>query len=325
MIKTAYTEANAMIEYDLAIIGGGPGGLTASIYGSRAGLKTLVLEKVITGGQMRLTSGIENYPGFPNITGEELSKSLHQQAMNHGAEILSRTVKSIVFEDFRKIIDTDEESFGTKTIIIATGTRHNNIDCPGAREFAGRGLSFCALCDGAFMRNEVAAVVGGGNSALEEADYLSRFATKVYLIHRRDEFRADKHLRTRILDNPKVEFIPSAVVARVSGSDIVEEIEVKSLKTGEITPLKVGGVFVYVGNSPNTAFLPPEIKTNAAGYILTDDKLETSVPGVYAAGDVRDTDLRQIVTAVADGARAAVNANRRIEETPCPELGKTAV
>jgi thioredoxin reductase (NADPH) len=304
-----------MIEYDLLIIGGGPGGLTSAIYGSRAGLKTIVLEKVITGGQMRLTSGIENYPGVINITGEELSQNLHEQAIGQGAEIKSASVKDIVIEGDSKIINTTGDVYKAKTLVIASGARHKNLACPGAQEFVGRGVSFCALCDGGFVRNEIVAVVGGGNSALEEADYLTRFATKVYVIHRRDEFRADKFVQRKAKENPKVEFLLSSEIIKIEGDDVVKKIRVKFSKTGEIVEYPVTGVFMYVGNEPNVSFLPKEVKTTPAGWIVTDHKMETSVPGVFAVGDVRDTDLRQIVTAVADGARAAVYANQYIEET----------
>jgi thioredoxin reductase (NADPH) len=303
-----------MFEYDLLIIGGGPGGLTSAIYGSRAGLKTVVLEKVITGGQLRLTSGIENYPGIVHISGADLSKNFHEQAIGQGAEIKSATVKEIIFDGDIKVVKTSEGDYRVKTLVIASGSRHRNLTCPGAQQFVGRGISFCALCDGGFVKDEIVAVVGGGNSALEEADYLTRFASKIYVIHRRDEFRADKAIQIKTKENPKIEFLLSSEIVKIEGDDLVNKIHVKNSKTGEIGEYDVTGVFMYVGNEPNVSFLPKDIKTTPAGWIVTDHKLETSVPGVFAVGDVRDTDLRQVVTAVADGARAAVYASRYIEE-----------
>ncbi|MDR2461423.1 MAG: thioredoxin-disulfide reductase [Deltaproteobacteria bacterium] len=303
-----------MIKVELLIIGGGPAGLTAAIYGARAGLDTLVLEHVIPGGQMRLTNEIENFPGHHVVTGHQLSETLSEQAQKQGAKIETGNVKLLKINDDKKIVETSEETYETKALIIATGTRHRNLDSPGAEEYLGKGVSFCALCDGGFVRNQIIAVVGGGNSALEEADYLTRYAKKVYVIHRRNEFRAEKYLQKRAIANPKIEFILDSVVHKMEGSDIIEKIYIENVKTSEITELEVGGVFLYVGNAPNTHFLPPEIKTSPAGWIETNELLETSVAGIFAAGDVRTTDLRQIVTAAADGARAAINANRYLEK-----------
>ncbi|MDR2405890.1 MAG: thioredoxin-disulfide reductase [Deltaproteobacteria bacterium] len=297
-----------MRELELVIIGGGPAGLTAGIYGSRAGLSTLILEKAITGGQMRLTGEIENFPGFLQISGADFATKLHEQASKDGAEIKVAEVKGIEVSDGKKIVKTKDESFLAKTIIIATGTSNKNLPIPGAEEFVGRGVSFCALCDAGFIRDEEVAVVGGGNSALEEADYLARFAKKVYVIHRRNEFRAVKAVEEKAKSNPKIEFLLSSEATHIEGSDIVEKILVKDNKSGDVKTLKVGGVFMFVGKIPLTEFIPKEIKTIEGGWIVTDDKLQTSIPGIFAAGDVRDTELRQVITAAADGARAAMNA-----------------
>jgi thioredoxin reductase (NADPH) len=303
-----------MREIELIIIGGGPAGLTAAIYGSRAGLSTLVLEKAITGGQMRLTGEIENFPGFLEISGADFSTKLHEQAAKDGAEIKISEVLGLELKDGQRIVKTKDESLLGKTIIIATGTSNKNLPIPGAEEFVGRGVSFCALCDANFMRNEDVAVIGGGNSALEEADYLTRFAKKVYIIHRRDEFRAVKAVEDKAKNNPKIEFLLSSEAEKIEGSDIVEKILVKNMKSGEFQSLNVGGVFMFVGKNPLTEFLPKEIKTLNGGWIETDSKLQTSVEGIFAAGDVRDTDLRQVITAAADGARAAMNAYHYLQE-----------
>ncbi|MDR2198201.1 MAG: thioredoxin-disulfide reductase [Deltaproteobacteria bacterium] len=297
-----------MSALDLVIIGGGPAGLTAGIYGSRAGLSTLILEKSITGGQMRLTGEIENFPGFPLISGAEFSTKLHEQAFNDGAAIKVAGVSGVDLSGGRILVRTADETIEASSLIIATGTKNVNLDRPGAEEFVGRGVSFCALCDAGFMRGETVAVVGGGNSALEEADYLARFAEKVYLIHRRDEFRAVKAVQDKAASNPKIEMLLSSEVERIDGTDIVETVTVKNKKTGESKKYPVAGVFMFVGKVPQTEFLPPEIKTAKGGWIETNERLETNVSGVFAAGDVRDTDLRQVITAAADGARAAVNA-----------------
>ncbi|MDR2338760.1 MAG: FAD-dependent oxidoreductase, partial [Deltaproteobacteria bacterium] len=297
-----------MSEYELVIIGGGPGGLTAAIYGSRAGLSTLVLEKAITGGQMRLTGEIENYPGIPLISGADLSAKLHEQAETEGAVIKIAEVTGIDLSGGKKTVQTKDGSFGAKTVVIATGTSNRNLPVPGADEFVGRGVSFCALCDAGFMKNEVVLVVGGGNAALEEAEYLARFASKVIVVHRRDEFRAVKAVEAKARKNPKIEFLLSCEVEKIEGTDIVETIHVKSKKTGEIQTIKASGVFMFVGKDPLSGFLPPEIERLSGGWVKTDNNLQTTVPGIYAVGDVRDTELRQVVTAAADGARAAIAA-----------------
>jgi thioredoxin reductase (NADPH) len=297
-----------MRDFDLIIIGGGPAGLTAAIYGARAGLSVLVLEKAITGGQMRLTSEIENFPGFALVSGADLAAKLHEQAESYGVEIRIGSAQSLVIQGGRKLVCVNDASIEAGAVIIATGTTNKNLPCPGAKEFVGRGVSFCALCDAGFVRNEDVVVVGGGNAALEEANYLARYASRVTVVHRRDEFRALKAVENKARENPKIDFLLSSEVESIEGSDIVERIKVKDKKTGNVQTLKVGGVFMFVGKSPITDFLPLEIETTPGGWIKTNERMETSVPGVYAAGDVRETDLRQIVTAAADGARAALSA-----------------
>jgi thioredoxin reductase (NADPH) len=302
-----------MTTYDLITVGGGPAGLTASIYAARAGLKVLACEQTIAGGQMRLTGTIENYPGFPEVTGAELSDALHRQAVGQGAHVATASVRSVRPEKGGFSLETSAGPYRAGAVIAASGTFHRNLPCRGADEFVGRGVSFCALCDAGFVRDDTVAAVGGGNSALEEADFLSRYASKVYVIHRRDEFRADKALQDRARANPKIEFLLSSEVEAIEGTDIVERILVKDKKTGTVTPYSVGGIFMFVGSSPNTDYLPPEVETAEGGWIRTDAVLQTSVPGIFAAGDVRDTDLRQIIAAAADGARAGMNAAKYLE------------
>jgi thioredoxin reductase (NADPH) len=302
-------------ETELAIIGGGPAGLTAAVYGCRAGLRTLLIEKAITGGQMRLTSEIENWPGLLSVEGADLSDKMREQAEHFGTRFQTEEVLGLNLRGEIKLIKTSGELIAARAIVVASGTRHRNLDCPGAAEFVGRGVSFCAICDAAFMRNETVAVVGGGNSALEEALYLTRFAKKVYLIHRRDELRADKAVADKARASKKIEFRLSSLVEKVDGTDIVEKITLRNLKNQEATELEVAGLFLFVGTLPNSEFLPEEIKKANGGWILTSPSLETSVPGVFAAGDVRETDLRQVITAAADGARAAMSAYRFLEQS----------
>ncbi|MDR1039948.1 MAG: FAD-dependent oxidoreductase [Deltaproteobacteria bacterium] len=305
-----------MKTYDLIVIGGGPAGLSASIYASRAGLKVLVLEQTISGGQMRLTGAIENYPGFPEVTGAELSEALHRQAIGQGAELAASVARSLKHEPDLFTVEASTGTFRAGAAVVASGTFHRNLPCPGAEEFVGKGVSFCALCDAGFVRDEAVAAVGGGNSALEEADFLARYASKVYVVHRRDEFRADRAIQDRARANPKIEFLLSSEIEAIEGSDIVERVLVRDKKTGEVKPYSVGGVFMFVGSLPNADFLPPGVERSpSGGWIVTDDQLQTSLPGLFAAGDVRDTDLRQIVTATADGARAGVNAAKYLTET----------
>lgn len=305
--------------YDVIIIGGGPSGMTAAIYASRARLKTLLIEKAGCGGQIAITDHLENYPGFEQgINGFELAVKMETQAKAFGTEIVYGEVSSMQLADkTKKIVLSNNKEYETKTVIIASGANFRKLGCPGEQEFIGKGVSYCATCDGPFFRNKEIAVIGGGDSALQEALYLTKFASKVNLIHRRNEFRAAKILQEKVLAESKINVIYDTVVEEISGNPIgsVENVKLKNVKTGEISQLAVNGVFVFVGWLPNTAFLKDSgIKLNDAGYIVTDDNMKTSLEGVFACGDVREKILRQVVTACGDGAVAAISAQNLLEE-----------
>lgn len=301
--------------YDVIIIGGGPAGLTAGLYCGRARLKTLLLEKAAAGGQAATTDFIENYPGFPEgIAGYGLTDRMAQQTKQFGAEIREvKTVSSIEVAGGKKVVRTEDAAFDARAIIIATGTEPRTLGVPGEAEFRGRGVSYCATCDAAFFRDKVVAVVGGGNAAVEEAMFLTKFALKVYLIHRRDELRADRILQERILQNPKVEIIWDSHLKKILGNGKVEEIVVENKNTRERTEYQVDGVFFYIGSIPNTVFCEGFVKLDDRDFILTDDRLETSVPGIFACGDCRANHLKQVAVAVGEGALAAVEAGKYID------------
>lgn len=301
--------------YDVIIVGGGPAGLTAAIYAARGGLKTAVLEAMMPGGQAAATERIENYPGFPDgITGFDLTGSFYKQAMNHGAEFLFQQAVSMELTGPVKKVVTDQQTLEAQAVIIAAGSKPRLLGAKGEDIFHGRGVSYCATCDGAFYKEKKVAVVGGGNAALEEGVYLTKFASQVYLIHRRDEFRAAHIAVEKAQEHPKVKFILDTVIEEIAGSDKVEKVVLKNVKTGEKDELNVDGVFVYVGTEPNIKFVADYFKTDERGYIVTDQFLRTNIPGVFAAGDIRNTPLRQVATAVGDGALAAVQVEKYLSE-----------
>ncbi|WP_413854494.1 thioredoxin-disulfide reductase [Candidatus Ruminimicrobium bovinum] len=302
--------------YDVIIVGGGPSGLSAGIYTSRARLKTLLIEKAGCGGQIAITDHLENYPGFEDgINGFDLSVKMEKQARTFGCEITYGEVVSIqTEEEIKKIILSDDKEYLTKTVVIASGANFKKLNVPGEKEFTGKGVSYCATCDGPFFREKEIAVIGGGDSALQEALYLTKFVKKVNLIHRRDAFRAAKILQEKVFKEPKINIIYDSVVEEISGTDTVERIKLKNVKNGNISALEVNGIFVFVGWLPNTGFLSnSKIKLNQNGYIITDDNMKTSVNGVFACGDVREKILRQVVTAAGDGATAAISAQHYLE------------
>jgi thioredoxin reductase (NADPH) len=302
-------------DYDLVIIGGGPAGLTAGIYASRARLNVLLLEKVAPGGQVLVSDWIENYPGFPEgCSGYDLVTKMVEQAKQFGLVIESGQVLSLDVSETVKKIELDDKTITTLSIIIATGASPRKLGVPGEDMFIGKGVSFCATCDGPFFKENVVAAVGGGDTAVQESIYLTKFAKKVYLIHRRDELRATKILQERAMANDKIEILFDSVLTGIYGGlTNVEKINVKNLKTEEEKEVLVDGCFIWVGTFPNTSFLKDSVKVDKYGFIIVNQSMETSAPGVFAAGDVRNTPLRQIVTAVGDAAIAAVSAEHYIE------------
>jgi len=302
-------------KYDVAIIGAGPAGLSAAIYAARGGLKTIVFEKGLIGGQIVVTAYVENYPGFEEtLSGFEIMEKMRLQTLKFNAVIREESVKGIAFEGLCKVIETDENQYRVKSIIIATGAHPRKLNVPGEEKFTGRGVSYCATCDGALYRNKIVAVNGGGDSAVEEALFLTRFAEKVYIIHRRDSLRAVHAIQERAFKNPKIEFIWDTVVQEVNGDKQVESLTLFNKKNNEVTQLPVHGLFIYVGIIPNNDLFESRITLDTQGFIITNDDMETNIPGVYAAGDIRKKLLRQVVTATADGAIAAFAAEKWIVE-----------
>ncbi|MCI5954530.1 MAG: thioredoxin-disulfide reductase [Lachnospiraceae bacterium] len=295
--------------YDLIIIGSGPAGLSAAVYGKRAGLNLLVLEKApMSGGQVLNTYEVDNYLGLPGMNGFDMGMQFRAHADKLGVEFRETEVLSLSERNGMKIVKTDAEELEAKTVILATGAVHARLGVPGEEELSGMGVSYCATCDGAFFRGKTVAVVGGGDVALEDAIYLARTCEKVYLIHRRDELRGAKVLQEELQSLENVEILYSCTVEEIQGEDAVENLRVKNVKTGEISDLPVAGIFVAVGIRPNTELVRNMVDCDEGGYILAGEDCATSVPGLYAAGDVRKKPLRQIITAVADGANAAVAA-----------------
>lgn len=294
---------------ELIIIGAGPAGMAASIYAIRAGLDTMVLEKISPGGQVMMTYEIENYPGFVEpVEGWQLASNMEQQARRLGVTIESKDVKSVEkVNDVFEITTTDGSTLQARTVIAATGASLRRLGVPGESEFTGRGVSYCATCDAAFFKDRVTAVVGGGNTALEEALYLTRFASKVYLIHRRDELRGQKILQDRVKSNPKIELVLDTVVTQVNGDDKVNMLTLLNKRTNTQSQLSVDGLFIFIGFSPNTAYLPKEI-LNEIGQVKVDMQMRTPVSGLFAAGDLREGSYRQVLMAAADGATAAISA-----------------
>lgn len=305
---------NEVEKRQLVIIGAGPAGLTAAIYGKRAGLDVLLLEKGVPGGQINITDEIENWTGVEHASGPELAESFRKHAMKFGTEFRDTSVRKVALRDGIKIVATEDGDIEAEAVILATGASYKKMDCPGEAEFTGRGVSYCAVCDGAFFEGETIAVVGGGNSAVEEACYLTQFAEKVYIVHRRDSFRADRVAVEKALSNPKIQPVWNSVVEAVAGNEMVEKLVLRNVKTGEKSDLPVAGVFVFVGTVPNDEPLKGVVAVNRNGWIETNDRMETSVEGIFAAGDVRDKFLRQVITAASDGAVAAMAAYGYISE-----------
>ena len=301
-------------QFDIIILGGGPAGLSAAVYAARSAAKVAVIDISMFGGQPSNYLELENYTGFKKVGGYELMEHFEEHADMFGVEKFPmEEIQSVDLTSEIKTVKTLNGEFKAKAIIIATGAQPKKLGVNGEKEFVGRGVSYCAVCDGAFYKEKIVAVVGGGNAAVEEAMYLTRFADKVYLIHRRNELRADKIVQERAFKNEKLEFVYDTVVKEIKGEDLVTHAVIENVKTGEVRDLPINGIFPYIGFAPNVDLFNGQIEQDSNGFIVTDDKMQTNVKGVYAIGDVRTTPLRQVITAAADGAVAAVYAGRYIE------------
>ena len=301
--------------YDMIIVGGGPGGYTAALYAARAGLDVLLIERLSAGGQMNLTSQIDNYPGFPEgVDGFTLSMNMQQQAERFGAKTKYAEVLRLELEGTVKKVHTNEGVYHAKTVVISTGANPRQLGVDRENEMIGRGVGYCAHCDGGFYRGKTVAIVGGGNSAAAEALYLSRIAKEVILIHRRDTLRATQIYHKPLMDAPNIRFLWNSRVEALLGEEVLEGVKVRNLQNGEEEVLEVQGLFVSVGRKPATDLVKDQLTLDSAGYIMAGENTKTSIPGVYAVGDVRTKELRQIVTAVADGAMAAHVAEQFLAE-----------
>ena len=302
-------------DFDIIILGGGPAGLSAGIYAARSSASTAILDISMLGGQPSNYLELENYPGFPIIGGYDLMEKFEEHADKFGVQKFPmQEIKAIDLKSNPKVIETLDGVFTAKTVIIACGAQAKKLGVKGEQEFIGRGVSYCAVCDGAFYKEKTVTVVGGGNAAVEEAMYLTKFADKVYIVHRRDALRADKIVQERAFKNPKLEFIWDSRVVEIQGDNVVTAAVIENVKTGEITNLKTDGVFPYIGFTPNVEGIAGQVEQDANGFIITDSTMQTSIEGVFAAGDVRNTPLRQVITAASDGAVSAVFASKYLEE-----------
>ena len=308
-------------DYDIVILGGGPAGLSAGIYAARSNAKTAIIDITMLGGQPSNYLELENYPGFFVIGGYELMEKFEEHADKFGVEKFPmQEILAVDLVSNPKTVKTTDGIFRSKSVIIACGAKPKKLGVNGEDKYLGRGVSYCAVCDGAFYQDKTVAVVGGGNAAVEEGIYLTKFAKKVYIVHRRDELRADKIVQERAFSNDKIEFVWNSVVKEIQGEEVVKNIVLENTKTGEITNLGVDGVFPYIGFSPNIQGINGQLKQDLNGFIITDETMQTSVAGVFAVGDVRKTPLRQVITAASDGATGAVYAGKYLES-----LEKSAV
>jgi len=301
--------------FDIAIIGAGPAGLSAGIYAARGGLKTVIFEKMLPGGQITVTDEVENYPGIPEtVNGFDLADRMKKQVDKFGVTTLIEDVAEITKDGNMTLVKTSKDTYTVKTVIVATGAQPSKLGTAGEQNFTGRGVSYCATCDGPLYRNHTVAVIGGGDSAVEEAVFLTKFAKKVYLIHRRDKLRAVKIEQDRAFANEKIEIIWDTVVEEFVGDQMLKSLKLHNRKTGENSSLEVTGAFIFVGYVPNTSLLKGLADLDERGFAIVNDKMETKTPGIYSAGDLNQKVLRQVVTAAADGAIAAFSAEKWIEE-----------
>jgi thioredoxin reductase (NADPH) len=302
-------------KYDVVIIGGGPAGLTAGLYASRAKLNSLLVEKELVGGQIANTERVENYPGFPEgISGFELGQLMHQQATKYGLNTLLAEVIGIELQNKQKVVTTTEGDFIAEAVIIAGGSERQKLGIPGEEKFIGKGVSYCATCDAAFFREQPVAVAGGGDAAITEALHLAKFASKVTVIHRRNQLRASLILQEKAFSQPKIEVLWNSIVEKIEGGDLVKRIRLRQVKSGEESALEVAGIFISIGLKPNTNYLKGILPLDVTGHIITDEKMETKIPGIFAAGDIRYNSARQVITAAGDGATAAIYAEKFISK-----------
>jgi thioredoxin reductase (NADPH) len=306
-------------EYDVVIVGGGPAGLSAGLYTSRARLSSLLIERLCLGGMAVNASWVENYPGFPQgIGGLDLTDLMRQQADNFGLETLIADVVGLESKGEKQLVETSEGEIVAGTVIVAGGSDRARLNVPGEQEFTGKGVSFCAICDGAFFQNKSVGVVGGGNAAVNEALDLTKHAARITVIHRRDELRATRVLQERAFAEPKIEFLWNMVVTAIEGDGTVRQLRLRNVQTDEESNLEVSGVFVATGTKPNTEYLKGIVSLDAGGAIITNERMETGVPGIFAAGDIRAGSIRQVIAATGDGAVAAIYAERFLAEKKKP-------
>ncbi len=303
-----------MKKYDVIIIGAGPGGMTSALYASRANLSVLMLDRGIYGGQMNNTAAVENYTGFKSILGPDLAKAMYKSSVHFGAKYAYGNVQSVELHGNDKVVKTDSGDYEAPVVIISTGSQNRKLKVPGEKQYAGKGVSYCAVCDGNFFRNQKVAVVGGGDSAVSEGIYLAQLASQVIIIHRRHQLRAEKILQQRAFNNPKIRFVWNTNVTKIDGDSKVSGVETLNNQTNQKGFIKVAGVFIYIGNVPMTDQFKNLKITDSRGWIKTNDQMATRIPGIFAIGDVREKQLRQIATAVGDGGIAGQNAFNYLQD-----------
>jgi thioredoxin reductase (NADPH) len=308
-----------MHEYDIAIIGGGGAGLTAALYAARARRNTVLFEQLVPGGQIATTGPVENYPGFPagGINGLELSERMEQQAREFGTVFVNEAAASLVRrDDGTFVVSTESDEYHARAVIVTAGAAYKHLGVAGEDDFVGRGVSYCATCDGAFFAGQDVVVVGGGDAALDEAEFLTRYASHVTLVHRRDTLRASALLQQRAFENPRISFMWDSVVESIEGGRAVERVILRNVKTGDKSELATAAVFIFIGQTPNTGLLAGLVPVDAGGHAIVDLQMATEVPGLFAAGDVRTLSARQLITAAGDGATAAINADHWLAAQP---------